>query len=40
MSRDEIARLVRSVSDLAVVVPQAEPEDEAEIHQQLGSPTT
>ncbi|MFF4602551.1 recombinase family protein [Streptomyces sp. NPDC001339] len=36
MSRDEIARLVRSVSDLAAVIRQAEPEDKAEIYQQLG----
>lgn len=36
MSRDEIARLVRSLSDLAAVVQQAEPEDKAEIYQQLG----
>ncbi|AGP54085.1 hypothetical protein M271_12445 [Streptomyces rapamycinicus NRRL 5491] len=36
MSRDEIARLVRSIKDLATVVRQAEPEDKAEIYRQLG----
>ncbi|MET8177728.1 zinc ribbon domain-containing protein [Streptomyces sp. NPDC005336] len=36
MSRDEIARLVRSIQDLAAVVRQAEPEDKAEIYRQLG----
>jgi len=32
MSRDEIARLVRSISDLAAVIQQAEDEDKAEIY--------
>lgn len=36
MTRDEIARIVRSISDLAAVVQQAEPEDKAEIYRQLG----
>lgn len=36
MTRDEIARLVRSLSDLATVVRQADPEDKAEIYRQLG----
>ncbi|MDX3229716.1 hypothetical protein [Streptomyces sp. ME19-01-6] len=36
MSRDEIARLVRSIKDLAAVVRQAEPQDKAEIYRQLG----
>ncbi|AQW49292.1 hypothetical protein ACIQPP_16770 [Streptomyces violaceusniger] len=36
MSRDEIARLVRSISDLAAVIQQAEAEDKAEIYRQLG----
>lgn len=36
MSRDEIARLVRSIKDLAAVVRQAEPQDKTEIYQQLG----
>ena len=36
MSRDGIARLVRSIKDLAAVVRQAEPEDKAEIYRQLG----
>ena len=36
MTRDEIARLVRSISDLAAVVRQAEPRDKAEIYRQLG----
>lgn len=36
MSRDAIARLVRSIKDLAAVVRQAEPEDKAEIYRQLG----
>ncbi len=36
MSRDEIARLVRSPSDLAAVVQQAEPADKAEIYKQWG----
>ncbi len=34
--RDEIARLVRSIKDLAAVVRQAEPEEKAEIYRQLG----
>ncbi|MGW7693483.1 hypothetical protein ACWGMA_32285 [Streptomyces asiaticus] len=36
MSRDEIARLVHSISDLAAVIQQAEAEDKAEIYRQLG----
>ncbi|MGP3938243.1 hypothetical protein [Streptomyces sp. 6N106] len=36
MSRDEIARLVRSISDLAAVIQQAEAEDKAKIYRQLG----
>ncbi|MFC9220541.1 hypothetical protein ACFT8W_07055 [Streptomyces hygroscopicus] len=36
MSRDEIARLVRSISDLAAVIQQAEAEDKAEIYRLLG----
>lgn len=36
MSRDEIARLVRSISDLAAVIQQAEADDKAEIYRQLG----
>lgn len=36
MTRDEIARLVRSISDLAAVIRQADPEDKAEIYHQLG----
>ncbi|MGP4044489.1 hypothetical protein [Streptomyces sp. 2A115] len=36
MTRDEIARLVRSISDLAAVVHQAEAADKAEIYRQLG----
>ncbi|MBI0382084.1 hypothetical protein JBE27_38925 [Streptomyces albiflaviniger] len=36
MSRDEIARLVRSISDLAAVIQRAEPEDKAEIYRRLG----
>ncbi|WP_198351808.1 hypothetical protein [Streptomyces typhae] len=36
MTRDEIARLVRSISDLAAVVRQAEAADKAEIYRQLG----
>ncbi|MFD9224356.1 recombinase family protein [Streptomyces sp. NPDC060064] len=36
MPRDEIARLVRSISDLAAVVRQAEAADKAEIYRQLG----
>jgi hypothetical protein len=36
MPRDEIARLVRSISDLAAVVRQAEAADKTEICRQLG----
>ncbi|MBA6440777.1 hypothetical protein [Streptomyces sp. GMR22] len=36
MSRDEIAQLVRSISDLAAVIQQAEPEGKAEIYRRLG----
>ncbi|MFC7266081.1 hypothetical protein [Streptomyces lutosisoli] len=36
MTRAEITRLVRSISDLAAVVRQAEPRDKAEIYRQLG----
>ncbi|MDX3232310.1 hypothetical protein [Streptomyces sp. ME19-01-6] len=36
MSRDEIARLVRSIKDPAAAVRQAEPQDKAEIYRQLG----
>ncbi|MGW3626181.1 recombinase family protein [Streptomyces sp. NPDC000880] len=36
MTRDEIARLVRSISDLAAVVRQAGAKDKAEIYRQLG----
>jgi hypothetical protein len=36
MTRDEIARLVRSISDLAAVVRQAETRGKAEIYRQLG----
>ncbi|MFE4832722.1 recombinase family protein [Streptomyces sp. NPDC056672] len=36
MSRDEIARLVRSTSDLAAAVRQADREDKAEIYRRLG----
>ncbi|MGW3565515.1 hypothetical protein ACWDSL_16825 [Streptomyces sp. NPDC000941] len=36
LSRDEIARLVRSIKDPAAVVRQAEPPDKAEVYRQLG----
>ncbi|WAP59163.1 hypothetical protein [Streptomyces sp. S465] len=36
MSRDEIARPVRSISDLTTVIQQAEAEDKAEIYRLLG----
>ncbi|GGX22709.1 recombinase family protein [Streptomyces noursei] len=36
MTRDEIARLVRSISDLAAVIRQADPDDKAEIYRRLG----
>ncbi|MET8329701.1 zinc ribbon domain-containing protein [Streptomyces sp. NPDC005181] len=36
MTRDEIARLVRSISDLASVIRQADPVDKAEIYRQVG----
>ncbi|WP_438490694.1 hypothetical protein [Streptomyces sp. S186] len=36
MTRDEIARLVRSISDPAAAIRQAAPEDKAEIYRQLG----
>jgi site-specific DNA recombinase len=36
MTRDETARLVRSVGDLTAVVHQADSEDEAEIYRRLG----
>ncbi|MEU4898004.1 recombinase family protein [Streptomyces sp. NPDC044780] len=36
MSRDEIARLVRSISDLTTVIQQAEADDKAEIYRLLG----
>lgn len=36
MSRDEIARLVDSIKDLAAAVHQAAPEDKTEIYQRLG----
>ncbi|MFC7306775.1 recombinase family protein [Streptomyces monticola] len=36
MSRDEIARLVRSVSDLGAVIRQAETQDKADIYRELG----
>jgi site-specific DNA recombinase len=36
MSRDEIARLARSISDRAAVIQQAEAEDKADIYRQLG----
>ncbi|MFJ5591026.1 hypothetical protein ACIQCG_14850 [Streptomyces noursei] len=36
MTRDEIARLVRSISDLAAAIRQADPEDKAEVYHQLG----
>ncbi|MFI1203418.1 recombinase family protein [Streptomyces sp. NPDC020883] len=35
MTRDEIARLIRSISDLAAAIRQADPEDKAEIYRQL-----
>ncbi|GAA3377769.1 hypothetical protein GCM10020367_54750 [Streptomyces sannanensis] len=38
-ARDEIARLVRSSSDLASVVRQAEPEDKAETTAGSASPS-
>ncbi|MER6356162.1 hypothetical protein ABT186_31170 [Streptomyces sp. NPDC001634] len=36
MTRDEITRLVHSISDLAAVIRQDEPEDKAEIYLRLG----
>ncbi|MFF4951241.1 recombinase family protein [Streptomyces chattanoogensis] len=36
MTRDEIARLVRSISDLTTVIRQADPQDKAEIYRRLG----
>ncbi|WP_410535750.1 hypothetical protein [Streptomyces sp. KL2] len=36
MSRDDIAALVHSVSDLAAAVRQADPEDKAELYRRLG----
>ncbi|QHC24605.1 hypothetical protein [Streptomyces sp. GS7] len=36
MTRDEIAHLVRSISELVAVIRQADPEDRAEFYRQLG----